>query len=273
VNDADTGRIWLYRNLVNALLFSDGFYLDLAWLPLLSRHIQNEVSSLRRLFAKGYLTIVSRIPRETWITEFEPDIEAFLRNLDVLDWPASFARPDPRPVSPEIEFFEYPLRTRIDTLAYGERALESKLPVQDWFVNANSELTAVRPPDFVWRAMQRMTLSGKLFSKHSSTLDQELFFTSVSRIDEFLGGRKMCSVLGSTRESEQERIANCEHMLQELSRSAGGFSPDSLRRLQALAARTAELVGLEISDNGRDEEIGISVRGVIGYLLAVRQGR
>ncbi len=273
VKSDESGKIWLYRNLVSGLLFSDGFNIDLAWLRMLTTHLRNEVSSIRHLFVKGYVTIVSRIPRETGITELDNDIQDFVRHLDVWDWPASFDHPDPRPVSSDSEFLEYPLRERKETLVYREWALATKLDVKEWFKEASPDLTTINPPDFVWRAMQGIKLSGKLFTKRRSALDQALITTTVSRIDELLAGPQMCSVLGRADEAEQKRLACCTEMLLELSRSAGCISAATFHRLQELAATSAELVGLSISTDSRDEEIGVSIRGVIGYLLAVQQVR
>lgn len=273
VKNDESGKIWLYRNLISGLLFSDGFNIDLAWLRMLTTHLRSEVSSIRHLFVKGYVTIVSRIPRETGIIELDKDIQDFVRQLDVWDWPASFEHPDPRPVSSASEFLEYPLRERIETLVYREGALATKLDVKEWFKEANVDLTKINPPDFVWRAMQSITLRGELFTKQRSALDQALITTTVSRIDDLLAGQQMRSVLGRADEPEQQRLDCCMEMLRGLSTSAGCISTDTLQTLQELAAKTAELVGLIISTDNPDEEICVSIRGVLGYLLAIQQVR
>jgi hypothetical protein len=199
------------RLLATALLFSGGFYFDAAWLGLddVQLLFRNSTFGLPRLACKGYVQVVTRVPRGDFLPATAPK---WLASVRIWEWPTPVLSPERSVVNGFVVFSEQKWELSDNSVPFdGTKSIDfndikavfaddNEGDYGNWSANA----------EFFAKAANSQPLNNE---EHSRPLDRVLFWLETRDFLELLitPGR-LGNLLGVPTQGNRKRIVSCERM-------------------------------------------------------------
>ena len=263
-NDEQEHRF--YVALLSALLFSNGFYLDVAWLTEspLCRPLENSDSSLRRMLAKGYIQLVSRIPQEDIPPTLPVHLKESVKQLDIWSWPT---QPMKTQRIQNGEWVQFHLPAGDNSLIKTNDNLESKSE-NGFIVHSHDESEFEAPIEF-WNIASQ--LEGTLGEFKTTVISQptnsiNVVTTAKASVIKALEDSKLNEILGVANQNGHARNEYCRSMLNSILRMESGVNEGSLTEITEQGKSTAMLLGLSLCKPGI-YSVSVSLADVIGFIL------
>ena len=266
-----------FVSLFSALSFSNGFCLDAAWLTNspLAAPLENQNSSLRRLFAKEFIHMVSRIPREEMLASFPENLRYFVGDHRVWSWPTRNAIPRRQELRMEIEkdktvekFIQFFPGERDQSLIMeGDRLKAKDEKFSDGFVN------------FSQVPVEIPTLLRKIAASHGdeslddfapigeTPLKRTLLTTSKQDIISALDRSELGGILGSGGEASRKRKLSCISLTKEMTAPPTGPPEDNFGRIRDHAKNVAEILNFPHCAPTDKDAISVCLADIFGFLL------
>ena len=263
----------IYIALFAALLFSNGFHVDAAWLgyPPLKSSIEAENGSFRRLLDKGFIRLISRMPLED-IQLLLPKSDALsgvLEALPIWSWPAAREKPKRSWENEDDEFITFEPASHKTSFVTTRNGLAYAQSVDDLFVEVPMEKLAVTPSRNFGAVVSTL---GDLncLSMRGSMLNRFLLASTKADILNSLNGKQLSDILGSAGRLESERSKGCRHMLEVLSKTKSQLNRDTVDEVAQIAREIARLLGIRLCSCEAPDSIALSLQDALGFVLCWR---
>jgi hypothetical protein len=259
--EADPRRF--FRVLTTALMYSSGFYLDAAWLPLdFVRPLFADLKfSLPRLTQKEYIRLVARVPRRELFDDRAP---RWLIGIPIWEWPVPVVSPGRRETKEGwLEFYERSWHSSDDAIPMlGGKEVDTK-SVERMFTGVDRDSAQFEKQNDFFEGLGLIDV-GVVKVDYSST-DKMLFWIE---LDQWLGLLKSGSLdkwLGNAGNVCLKRNNLCEQMRTDLR----CFEDTSVfEKIQRNSVTIAEMWGLTPLQQNSNSRIGVSFQEAIGFLFS-----
>jgi hypothetical protein len=259
VNDSQT----FFRILTTALLFSNGFYLDAAWLHCaFVRDLFEKVTfGLPRLAAKGYMPLATRIPRAELDFAWAPK---WLREIQMWEWPIPIAPPERRETEDGfLIFVEKSWLSSSDAIPLLGSVIVDSEKVNRMFIRQDKEADTSDLDLDIFNGIGAIEI-GSVEVDHSST-DRVLFWIELDQVFGLLKSNTLNQFLGVARTEAMERLHLCEKLRNAVMH---GNQHSVFNHVQESALIITEKWGLKSHHQAGETRIGISFQESLGFLFS-----